>query len=570
MAASSCDPLPMSSVAGFAGLDADLERLLVILPPRIRGALASAMGAGMDVVELALDLGRPPIARSVTGHAVIDPALFSRPELEAIIGQVGTFRRNNRAGIDGTLHRLSLIRDRFRTPIGLTIRIGRHLTGVGEGIRDLLLDRAGSLLVIGPPGAGKTTLLRDCARLLAERLGPGIVVVDSHNEIGGDGKIPHPAIGAARRLQVPDGCDQYELMVEAVRNHYPNVVMVDEVTTRQEADVARTIARRGVRLIATAHGETLADVVNNPELCWLLGGSVQIASRAGGKSAPFRRAEPPTMEMALEMRWDRTVAVYRRVDRAVDALYARTPWGSDEMRVVSVAVQQRPKPVPEPVRTHELIPESDPWGCVPEGAGGIRPAIGFLYLLGRDVAGTLRIRTVSGEIGLDRSAGLPVPDMCAAAASDLFVSDPCGTLPNHTRTALALWSFTTAREACLEKLPEDLQPQVIIRAGFGDALVWIPVSPYPDEPTDGLPRLAVFLTEIALALETIPAGPDDGIPLPRREMDMNILSSTHRTDLHAFWNWVHAAAELERASGSRYSAATARGAKTATGLGGHQ
>jgi stage III sporulation protein AA len=540
------DALAMGPVVGSAGVDPDLDRLLVILPPRIRGALANAMGAGMDVVELALDLGRPPVARSATGHVVIDPAPFSRPELEAIIGQVGTFRRNNRAGIDGTLHRLSLIRDRFRTPVGLTIRIGRHLTGVAEDVRDLLLDGARSLLLIGPPGAGKTTLLRDCARLLSERLGPGIVVVDSHNEIGGDGKIPHPAIGAARRLQVPDGCDQYELMVEAVRNHYPDVVMVDEVTTRQEADVARTIARRGVRLIATAHGETLADVVHNPELCWLVGGAVQTASRAGGRGIPLRRAEPPTMETALELRRDRTVAVYRRVDRAVDSLHSRTACAFDEARAIAVAVQQRPKSDPEPVRTHELIPESDPWGRALEDAGAIRPAIATLYLLGRDVSGTLRIRTEGGEIGLDRSAALAFPDLRAAAESDLFILDPQITLPGDTPAVLALWSFTMDREASLEKLPEELRPQAIIRAAFGDALVWIPGAPYPEEGREELPRLSVFLAELAVALNGIPAGRDDGIPLPRQETDVDILSSTRRTDTRALWDWVHAVAERER------------------------
>ncbi len=559
--------LTIAPVVGSVDPDADLERLLVILPPRIRIALTNTTRAGMDVVELALDLDRPPIARSPIGHFVIDAAPFSQPELEAIIGQVGTFRRNNRAGIDGTLHRLSLIRDRFRTPVGVTIRIGRHLTGVAEAIRDLLLDEAGSLLVIGPPGAGKTTLLRDCARLLSERLGPGIVVVDSHNEIGGDGKVPHPAIGAARRLQVPDGCDQYELMVETVRNHYPGVVLIDEVTTRQEADVARTIARRGVRLIATAHGETLADVVRNPELCWLVGGAVQTASRAGGKNAPCRRAEPPTMETALELRWDRTVAVYCQVDRAVDALHARTPCGSDAIRVLTAAVQQQPKPEPEPVRTHELIPESDPWGRVPEGVGAVRPAIGLLYLLGRDVTGSLRIRTASGAIDLDRCAGLPVGELCTAAESDLLVVDPWVTLVDHTRAALALWSFTTSREATLANLPEDLRPQVIVREGFGDALVWIPASPLSDEPIDGLPRLAVFLVELALALEAIPAGPDDGILLPRSDAALDVISTTRRTDPLAFWNWVHAAAELKRFASS-LSMMTPPGTKMATGPGG--
>jgi hypothetical protein len=203
---------------------------------------------------------------------------------------------------------------------------------------------------------------------------------------------------------------------------------------------------------------------------------------------------------------------------------------------------------------------------MPEGAGAMRPAIGVLYLLGRDITGILRIRTASGEIGLPRCAGLPLADLRVAAEDDLFVLDPWVKLPDQTRAALALWSFTTAREATLEKLPKGLRPQVIVRAGFGDALVWIPSSPLSDEPTDDLPRLAVFLAELALALEAIPAGPDDGIPLPRWDNDVDILSALRRTDLRALWHWVHAAAELKR-SGPRPSAMTPQGAEMVTASG---
>jgi len=521
--------------------DGDLERLLVILPPRIRHALTRAAVPGREVIELALDLGRPPVARFSTGHAVIDPLPFSQPELEAIVGQVGTFRRNNRAGIDGTLHRVSLLRDRFRAPVGLTMRIGRHLAGVVEGIRDVLLEGSQSLLLVGPPAVGKTTLLRDCARLLSERLGPAVVVVDSHNEIGGDGKIPHPAIGAARRLQVPDGCDQYEIMLEAIRNHYPEVVIVDEVTTRQEADMARTISRRGVRLIATAHGETLADVVHNPELCWLVGGIVE------AEASPRRRAEPPAMEMALELTRDRTLILYRQVDRAVDAIHAHAPHGPGEVRSVMAAVQQRPKPERVRARAHELIPESDPWGVMTDSECAARAAVGVLYLLGRDVPGTLHVRTGAGVLSLTRSVGLPLAELEATASeSDLFLLDPWVTLPDGTRAVVVLWTFTASPEACLKRLPDHLQPQVTIRSGVGRTLVWTLPSPYREEAPGGLPALSVFLSEIALALNAIPAGPCDGIPLPRQEADLAIHSWTGRTDPRALWEWVHLAAAHAR------------------------
>jgi stage III sporulation protein SpoIIIAA len=246
----------------------------------------------------------------------LDGIPVSRDELEYVIGQVGTFRRHNRAGIEQTLHRLSLIRDRYGDPLGITIRVGRHLPGVAEALRDLLADDRESLLLIGPPGSGKTTLLRDAARIVAERVGPAVMIVDSHNEIGGDGKLAHPAIGAARRMPVPDTVTQHDILLEAVRNHFPAVVIIDELGSRPEAEAARTVASRGVRLIATAHGHHLEDIVGNPELTGLVGGG----------------CEKPVIGTAVVLLPQRRFALYRKVARAASALQAGGRIEPDEMR----------------------------------------------------------------------------------------------------------------------------------------------------------------------------------------------------------------------------------------------
>lgn len=344
-------------------MNPELARLLKYVPPRVAGRLD---GLGADLVELALDLGRPPVARLTAGYRVVDTAPITKDELDSTIALVGQFKRNNRAGVDRTLHRLSVIRNRYGDPVGLTARVGRHLTGVASPLRNILLDTHDSLLLIGPPGAGKTTLLRDCARLLSEHLGPAVLVVDSHNEIGGDGDLPHPAIGTARRLQVPDATSpfpatQYEMMLEAVRDHFPEVVIVDEITTRQEAETARTIARRGVRIIATAHGETLGDIVHNPELSVLAGG---VAPAGLPTLEPrSRRHERPVMRRAITVGRDRTVALYCDVARAADTIIAGVLLEPDAVLTIPIAQELVP-PVPVKVRTHELIPENDPWGVV--------------------------------------------------------------------------------------------------------------------------------------------------------------------------------------------------------------
>jgi stage III sporulation protein SpoIIIAA len=331
--------------------DEEVARLLEVLPPRIADA---ARGRVHQLVEIALDVGRPPVARYLDGHGELAPEPVTRDELSSVIvATAGTYTRTNRAGIAGTLHRVSLIRDSRADPVGLTIRVGRHIPGVAGPLRRLAED-AGSVLIVGPPGSGKTSVLRDIVSGLAERLGPAVLVVDSNNEIGGDGAVPHPAIGRARRMQVPEPgspmpADQHLVMIEAVRNHFPDVIVVDEISTGKDVEAAMTIARRGVRLIATAHGEGLSDVAGNPDLCPLLG----IAAPSSR-----RRASPPVFRAAAHLRRDRTAAVYADLAAAVDALLEGRPPEAGIVRMPAVSLAPPP---PRRERVSALIPESDPW-----------------------------------------------------------------------------------------------------------------------------------------------------------------------------------------------------------------
>jgi stage III sporulation protein SpoIIIAA len=309
----------------------ELEILLSYLPAKIRRYIDPPASDGL--VEIALDLKRSVQLRYASGPPETLPCTVEPEDIEYVVRLVGMFRGDNRAGIPRTLHRVSAIKDRYGDITGLTIRVGRHLPGVAEPLTGLL-ERANSLLVLGPPGSGKTTLLRDICRILSESR--RVVVVDTSNEIGGDGEPPHPAIGAARRLQVPSKASQYELMLEAVQNHNPEVVIIDEIGTRKEAESASTIARRGVTLIATAHGNTLKDLLENPELDILVGGiktvpqveATEILTEVVGEAAAGRRLArervmSPVFDLAVELyRDEERTMVVRDVRTAVDALLA--------------------------------------------------------------------------------------------------------------------------------------------------------------------------------------------------------------------------------------------------------
>ena len=272
-----------------------------------------------------MDLGRPPEARFLEQSEYLSETPLTRRQLNHSINRVGRFSGDNRAGIEQTLHRISAIRNRVGEIIGLTCRFGRAVYGTIDPIRDLV-ERGQSMLILGRPGVGKTTALREIARVLADDLDKRVVIVDTANEIGGDGDIPHPAIGRARRMQVARPELQHQVMIEAVENHMPEVIVIDEIGTEREALAARTIAERGVQLVGTAHGNELENLIKNPTLSDLIGGiqSVTLSDEEAGRrhtqKSILERKAPPTFEIAVEMRSRQYWVVHENVADTVDSI----------------------------------------------------------------------------------------------------------------------------------------------------------------------------------------------------------------------------------------------------------
>jgi len=307
----------------------DLDALLNILPPYVREPLSREAGI-KDLIEVVLDLGRPPAARFPGREVLFDSREVSQADLDEVVSRVGTFGDDNRAGIERTLHRISAIRNRAGRIIGLTCRVGRAVFGTIAVIEDLV-QTGKSILMLGRPGVGKTTMLREVARVLAENLHKRVIIVDTSNEIAGDGDIPHPAIGHARRMQVKTPTMQHAVMIEAVENHMPEVIVIDEIGTELEAQAARTIAERGVQLVGTAHGNTLENLMINPTLSDLIGGIQSVtlgdeeARRRGTQKSVLERKSPPTFDVVVEIQERDRVAIHPDVGEAVDTILRGQP-----------------------------------------------------------------------------------------------------------------------------------------------------------------------------------------------------------------------------------------------------
>jgi stage III sporulation protein SpoIIIAA len=305
----------------------DLDALLGVLPGNIVEAVHKANDYD-NLLEIILDLGRVPTARYVQGETVLINKEIARAELDHVVERIGEFDADNRAGLERTLHRISCLRNRRGHIVGLTCRVGRAVYGTVDIIQDIV-ESGKSLLILGRPGVGKTTLLREAARILAEN--KRVIVVDTSNEIGGDGDVPHPAVGKARRMQVREPMLQHEVMIEAVENHNPEVIVIDEIGRELEAAAARTIAERGVQLIGTAHGQTIDNLLLNPTLSDLIGGieavtlSDEEARRRGTQKTVLERRAPPTFDVLVEIQQRDRFAVHMDIAASVDSLLRGYP-----------------------------------------------------------------------------------------------------------------------------------------------------------------------------------------------------------------------------------------------------
>ncbi|MFN2464728.1 MAG: AAA family ATPase [Candidatus Dormibacteria bacterium] len=332
---------------------AELDLLFSALPPNIRDAARVATSSRRsELLEVVLDLGRQPEARFADGEVVLSDEVVTSSDLDYVSQRVGSFGDDNRAGIGQTLHRISAIRNRGGDIVGLTCRVGRAVTGTVDLIKDLVVSGR-SILLLGRPGVGKTTMLRECARVLSDEKRKRVVIVDTSNEIGGDGDIPHPGIGRSRRMQVRTPNLQHAVMIEAVENHMPEVIVIDEIGTELEATAARTIAERGVQLVATAHGQSLDNLLVNPTLNDLLGGIQTVtlgdeeARRRGSQKSVQERKAPPTFDVLVEIQERDQLVVHTPLDEVVD-LALRGQFRAPQLRLRrpdgSVVTQVAPLP----------------------------------------------------------------------------------------------------------------------------------------------------------------------------------------------------------------------------------
>ncbi len=498
----------------------DLDRLLDVLPVAVADALRGQSGSD-QLLEVVLDLGRAPEARYPGRSVALAEALVERADLAAVVERLGAFGGDNRAGIERTLHRISAIRNRSGEIVGLTCRVGRAVFGTVAMVRDLL-DSGRSLLLMGRPGVGKTTALREIARVLADELEKRVVVIDTSNEIAGDGDIPHPAIGRARRMQVARPELQHQVMIEAVENHMPEVIVIDEIGTELEAQAARTIAERGVMLVATAHGNELANLIKNPTLSDLVGGIQSVtlgdeeARRRRSQKTVLERAAEPTFPMAVEMHSRRRWLVHADVAATVDALLrglqarpqVRELDGGGRLRLAESAVVEA-----EPLRSPPLRPLPRPL-ATPTGTGIGEPQLqepavtAPLWPLPALPERPLPLRVYAAGISrtpleqVVRARQLPVDLVASVELADVVLSvrERLGRDPHVRRQAQELGlPILVIKSAAPNQLQRGLERLLQRREPQVDATAVAPLAAAPAAGDDAL----AALEECRLAVERV-------------------------------------------------------------------
>ena len=377
-------------------IEDELQLLVDILPERLKQALlAQDLN---DLIEVIMDLGRPAEARfRGKRYITLNDEHITANDLNFVVQGVSHFTSDNRAGIPRTLHRISAIRNRQGVIVGMTCRVGKAITGTINNIKDLISTEK-SILLLGPPGVGKTTKLREISRMMADDMVKRVVIVDTSNEIAGDGDIPHPGVGRSRRMQVSSPEKQKEVMIQAVENHTPEVIVVDEIGTEEEAQASRTIAERGVILIATAHGGTLESLIKNPILSDLIGGVQAVtlgddeAKRRSSQKTVLERENKPTFDICIEIRDQYTMAVYPDVAEAVDHILRgwtifpevrRVDNATGETRILQSNVKALPDIVNEEIQTNEIADSIQQGHMVAPARSGKHDFRIFLYSINR-------------------------------------------------------------------------------------------------------------------------------------------------------------------------------------------
>jgi stage III sporulation protein SpoIIIAA len=421
----------------------DLDALLDVLPSTIRHSVEKANDSE-NLLEIILDLGRVPTARFVEREIILRDIEVTRAEIDYVDERTGDFDADNRAGIERTLHRISAIRNRHGAVVGLTLRVGRAVYGTIDIIEDMV-NAGKSLLILGRPGVGKTTLLREAARILAES--KRVVIVDTSNEIGGDGDVPHPAVGKARRMQVKVPTLQHEVMIEAVENHNPEVIVIDEIGRELEAAAARTIAERGVQLIGTAHGNTLDNLLLNPTLSDLVGGieavtlSDEEARRRGTQKTVLERRAPPTFDVLIEIQTRDRFAVHADIMASVDALL-------------------RGFPLPPEIRTRDLDGQIKIERAAPVNSSRV------------DARETTKVSPRRGRTSSDPTPSRPAPVSDAPASPSRFADTSTPANGALNMRSIRIYPYGVARNRLQQAAKRFGVPVVIVRdVDEADALV---------------------------------------------------------------------------------------------------